>query len=52
MITRAQYLLIIVGDPHTLNTSPHWHELIQYCYTNGGLIQSDFNFQLDESKEI
>ncbi len=46
MLTRAQYLLIVVGDPHTLNNSPHWHEFIKYCCSNGSLIQSDKSFML------
>lgn len=52
MLTRAQYLLIVVGDPHTLNTNPHWHEFIKYCYTNGSLIQSDNQFTLDSGSEM
>lgn len=48
MITRAQYLLIIVGDPHTLTANPNWYEFIKYCYENGSLIQSDNHFTIEE----
>lgn len=44
MATRAQYLLVIIGDPHTLNKDPNWSAFIKYCYENGNLIQSDSHF--------
>lgn len=44
MATRAQYLFIIVGDPHTLNTDRNWSAFITYCYENGSLIQSKDHF--------
>ncbi|XP_067126048.1 RNA helicase Mov10l1-like [Centruroides vittatus] len=30
-LTRAQALLIIVGDPYLLSNDKHWRELISYC---------------------
>lgn len=45
MATRAQYLLIIVGDPHTLSIDPNWSKFIKHCYNNQSLIQSDNQFE-------
>ncbi|KAB0796152.1 hypothetical protein PPYR_10213 [Photinus pyralis] len=34
-ISRAQVLLIIVGNPHLLGKDPHWRGVIKYCIENG-----------------
>lgn len=52
MVTRAQYLLIIVGDPHTLSTNRNWYEFIKYCYKNGAVIQSDNHFTLEGKDDM
>lgn len=44
MITRAQHLLIVVGDPHTLKDDMNWSEFIEFCYINDCLIQSDNHY--------
>lgn len=37
MITRAKYLLIIIGNPKTLEMDPLWKELIDYCRSNNAM---------------
>ncbi|CAH1265716.1 MOV10L1 [Branchiostoma lanceolatum] len=34
-ITRAQALLIMVGNPHVLGQDPYWLSLLQYCVDQG-----------------
>eukprot|EP01119_Soliformovum_irregulare_P014645 TRINITY_DN4012_c0_g1_i1.p1 TRINITY_DN4012_c0_g1~~TRINITY_DN4012_c0_g1_i1.p1 ORF type:complete len:993 (-),score=355.42 TRINITY_DN4012_c0_g1_i1:67-3045(-) len=52
-ITRAQSLLIIVGNPFVLAKDPYWSQFIKYVIDNGGYtgVQFDFEFQdeLDEA---
>ncbi|WAR05019.1 MOV10-like protein [Mya arenaria] len=35
-ITRARALLIVVGNPITLEQDPHWKSFIDFCDRNGG----------------
>jgi helicase MOV-10 len=35
-VTRAQALLIIVGDPQVLSLDPFWRAFLNYVYLNGG----------------
>jgi len=35
-ITRAQALLIVIGNPHVLLTDPHWAALLSYIQSRGG----------------
>lgn len=35
-VTRAQALLIIVGDPIVLSLDPLWRSFLNYVYLNGG----------------
>ncbi|TFK72809.1 RNA helicase [Pluteus cervinus] len=35
-VTRAQSMLIIVGDPHVLSLDPLWRSFLNYIYVNGG----------------
>ncbi|KAJ8688713.1 hypothetical protein PTI98_013472 [Pleurotus ostreatus] len=35
-VTRAQALLIVVGDPGVLSLDPLWHAFMNYVYLNGG----------------
>ncbi|XP_031638656.1 putative helicase mov-10-B.1 isoform X2 [Contarinia nasturtii] len=44
VITRAKCLLIIIGDPFTLNLSKDWRHLMKYCYDNSAFVQSKTPF--------
>jgi hypothetical protein len=35
-ITRAQALLILIGNPDTLKNDPNWYDLLRYICNNGG----------------
>ncbi|KAL5014202.1 hypothetical protein ScPMuIL_008472 [Solemya velum] len=35
-ITRAQSLLIVVGNPYVLHHDQYWQNLLEYCVENGG----------------
>lgn len=35
-MTRAQALLIIIGDPNVLSLDPLWRSFLNYIYNNGG----------------
>lgn len=35
-VTRAQALLIVVGDPHVLSLDPLWRSFLNYVYLNDG----------------
>ncbi|KAG8867123.1 hypothetical protein FRC20_006671 [Serendipita sp. 405] len=35
-ITRAQALLIVIGDPNVLSLDPLWRSFMSYIYNNGG----------------
>lgn len=44
MITRAKSLLVIVGDPHSLQHDANWNKLIGYCLENNAMVQSLYRF--------
>ncbi|KAF8804655.1 RNA helicase [Phlegmacium glaucopus] len=43
-ITRAQALLIIVGDPQVLSLDPLWRAFLNYIYVNGGWTGPDITW--------
>lgn len=47
--TRAESLLIIVGDPHTLCADKNWRALIEYCIQNDAFIQGDKPFSITQT---
>ncbi|KAF4616960.1 hypothetical protein D9613_008723 [Agrocybe pediades] len=52
-VTRAQALLIIVGDPQVLSLDPLWRSFLNYIYLNGGWTGPDItwdpNVPVDEN---
>lgn len=38
-LTRAQALMIVVGDPGTLERIEYWRNFIQYCRDNGAFVE-------------
>jgi len=50
-ITRAQALLIVIGNPHILYNDPNWKEFIDYCKNNGGYIGCDPPSPSDQDTE-
>ena len=43
-VTRAQALLIVVGDPTVLSLDPLWRNFLNYIYLNGGWTGSPPNW--------
>ncbi|KAF8954804.1 P-loop containing nucleoside triphosphate hydrolase protein [Flammula alnicola] len=43
-VTRAQAMLIIVGDPQVLSLDPLWRSFLNYIYLNGGWIGPDITW--------
>ncbi|KAF9226240.1 P-loop containing nucleoside triphosphate hydrolase protein [Gyrodon lividus] len=46
-ITRAQALLIVIGDPHILSLDPLWRSFLNYIYQNGGWVGSEPTWAAD-----
>jgi hypothetical protein len=34
-VTRAKYLMIVIGNPETLQKDRNWYQFVKYCYNNG-----------------
>ncbi len=47
-ITRAQSLLIIVGDPNVLSLDPLWRSFLNYVYLNKGWRGPDITWDPNE----
>ena len=43
-VTRAQAMLIIVGDPQVLSLDPLWRSFLNYIYLNGGWTGPDITW--------
>ncbi|KAJ7931319.1 RNA helicase [Mycena leptocephala] len=43
-VTRAQALLIVIGDPDVLSLDPLWRSFLNYIYTNGGWTGADISW--------
>jgi helicase MOV-10 len=48
-ITRAQSLLIIVGNPHVLGLDPLWRSFLNYIHLKGGWVGPDIPWDPRES---
>lgn len=35
-ITRARHLVVVIGNPHVLQTDPNWREYMKYCKSKHG----------------
>lgn len=42
-ITRAQALLVIIGNPNVLASDPHWRSVLNYCVERGAYCGCSFN---------
>lgn len=49
-VTRAQALLIVVGDPQVLSLDPLWRSFLNYIYCNGGWVGPDITW--DPTAEV
>ncbi|XP_053685736.1 putative helicase mov-10-B.1 [Sabethes cyaneus] len=47
-LTRAKALLVVIGNPETLQRDANWYEFIRYCYQNNAI--RGVKFQLDEER--
>ena len=43
-ISRAKALNVVVGHPVALTHWPHWHSLLQHCYSRGAFLGSGAEF--------
>ena len=43
-ISRARALNVVVGHPVALTHWPHWHSLLQHCYSRGAFLGSGSEF--------
>lgn len=51
-ITRAQALLIVVGNPFVLSQDPHWNLLLKYCIDNGAYTGIAYPADQDEKTRV
>lgn len=42
-LTRAQALLIIIGNPNVLYSDPLWRNVLKYCVQNGAYCGCEIN---------
>ncbi|XP_055631253.1 putative helicase MOV-10 [Toxorhynchites rutilus septentrionalis] len=47
-LTRARALLIVIGNPETLQQDVNWYEFIRYCFNEKAI--RGVNFELDEER--
>ncbi|XP_037915567.1 uncharacterized protein LOC119654315 isoform X2 [Hermetia illucens] len=52
LLTRAQALLILVGNPETLLKIKHWNWVIKYCVENNAISHSMRNLALESNQRI
>ena len=49
-VTRAQALLIVIGNPFTLENDPNWKSMIDFCVDGGGYTGVDY-VKMEERNE-
>ena len=53
MLTRAKSLLIIVGNPETLQRNSYWNSFIHFCKDNDAFAGDKFHLkQLSDDEEL
>jgi len=50
-LTRAQSLLILVGNPNMLCLDKHWKKMLEYCLDNGGYTGLEFHMPEEQMEE-
>lgn len=43
--TRAKCLLIVIGNPETLQKASAWREFLRYCVTNEAVVGNEFRLK-------
>ncbi|XP_059471409.1 uncharacterized protein LOC132194259 [Neocloeon triangulifer] len=51
-VTRASALLIIVGNPHLLQTDKNWRALLEHIYIHGGYTHTNCPFKLGPPVQV
>lgn len=51
-ITRAQALLIVVGNPHVLSKDRHWNRFIKFCKDSKGYRGCDFKPAVEDDEDL
>lgn len=51
-ITRAQALLIVVGNPHVLSKDRHWNRFIKFCKDSKGYRGCDFKPAIEDDEDL
>jgi helicase MOV-10 len=44
-VTRAKYLMIVIGNPETLQKDRNWYQFVKYCYDNRACKGSPFKMK-------
>lgn len=50
-LTRAQSLLIIIGNSETLQKCNIWNKFVEYCHRNGALTGEERSFDRENEEE-
>ena len=48
-VTRAQALLVVIGDPDVLSIDPMWRRFLNYVYQNQGWIGENPSWNTEDS---
>jgi helicase MOV-10 len=50
-VTRAQALLIVIGDPRVLRLDPNWLEMMQFCANNNSYFGASLRAEANDANE-